>query len=89
MRDPRARPDCFPVEDWREWLRAAHTERPGVLDFACIDCTPEFKARMMAAGKCSWPCVQFFPDPDDASGVVGRRMSLRSARSVFKLKVVE
>lgn len=86
MHDPRKKPDCFPLEDWREWLRLTHIVKPGAIDFACVDCTPEFKEKMMKVGKCSWPCVQFFPDPDDPDGVVGRRISIRSDRSKFKVK---
>jgi len=68
------RPACLTEAEWREWQRAAKAAMPSVLDGVCADCTPEFKAAMLRAGRCEWLCVEFITDEE--GGVTGRRMSL-------------
>ena len=65
---------CFSHAEWKAWTRASYHCRPDARDYACADCTPEFKARMLAERKCMWPCVQFVTEED--GGIRGIRMSL-------------
>jgi len=90
----KLKPACFTDEQWRTWYEnCAHLVN--AVDFACTDCTPQYKERMMKAGKCDWPCVQFFPvkevkkeEGDESHGVMkcddvsvlGRRMSVTQGR---------
>jgi len=67
-------PACFSAEEWQAWTRQALKEPPSKSDWACSDCTPEFKARMTDIGCCDWPCVEFVDDGD--GGLEGKRMSL-------------
>jgi hypothetical protein len=69
----RAQPDCFTDEEWATWSVAARSwfAKPPADHFACIDCTPEFKARMLLEGRCSWPDVVFVQGED---GLEGRRV---------------
>jgi len=74
----KARPACFTAAQWQEWYEhCAHLVNP--IDFACVDCTPQFKERMMRAGKCDWPCVEFFKVGEDEN-IEGRRMSIEEGR---------
>jgi len=54
---------CFTPEQWREWHLAArqvkrHEHRDTAIH-ACMDCTPEYQARMLAQQKCVHPTVYF------------------------------
>lgn len=73
--DPRtqAKLRCFTEAQWEEWS-SKQVIRPNTTDWACLDCDPAFKERMMACGRCDWPCVEFFLMPDGT--MEGRRMSL-------------
>lgn len=60
---PGAMPACWnnPV-NWKEWnrlnvLARDNPDRP--LDNYCADCMPEHKQRMIEAGRCGHPTVQF------------------------------
>lgn len=82
-----ARPACCSPEDWREWSKSKTANYgPNVVDQICVDCTPEYKAKMMAQGRCDWPCVEFFLVPMTHEGrvignsVEGRRMSIKTYR---------
>jgi hypothetical protein len=70
----RERPDCFSKADWDAWSRESRRSVPDSRDHACVDCMPQFKARMMAVGRCSWPCVVFV---EKDGGLEGHRMSLK------------
>jgi hypothetical protein len=69
-----AKPACFSDKEWKEWSKHAERCRPSVVDWACTDCTPEFKAEAQAEGRCSWQCVTFVTNDD--GGIEGRRMSV-------------
>ena len=70
----KSKPDCFTDKQWKVWSSCAGWSKPNTTDWACTDCTPEFKARALEAGKCSWPCVRFYVATD--GGIEGRRMSV-------------
>lgn len=74
----QAKPRCFTSEEWDEWLTSFKGFRPNLLDFACVDCSPEYKIRMMAKGLCDWPCVEFFMMNDGT--MEGRRTSVSGSR---------
>lgn len=67
---------CFTITQWVQWHAAKI--RPNAIDYACVDCSPEFKARMEAKGKCDYPCVKFFMMTDGT--MEGRRMSIPGPR---------
>lgn len=51
-------PECFDgSEEYAAWVAAAVDT--GVVSY-CLDCTLEYKAEMMAAGRCEWPEVRFW-----------------------------
>lgn len=58
-----ARPACWDTTaNWQEWnrLNALARDNPRrPLDHFCTDCTPEFKAKMVAENRCSYPTVRF------------------------------
>lgn len=62
---PKRIPLCWNNKaNWVEWhrlnvLARDNPKRP--LDHFCTDCMPEFKARMVAEGKCEHPTVRFIP----------------------------
>ena len=71
-----SRPSCFTVTQWEEWSAfAMAAARPSLEDYACTDCLPEFKARMMRCGRCDWPETEFVvvEDGPKSSGIEGRR----------------
>jgi hypothetical protein len=74
----QAKPRCFTDEQWADWLSGFRGFRPNLIDFACQDCSPEFKIKAMAAGKCDWPCVEFFMMDDGT--MEGRRTSVPGSR---------
>jgi hypothetical protein len=74
----KAKPACFSDAGWKVWSAGASWCKPTAVDWACTDCTPEFKARALEAGKCSWPCVRFYVATD--GGIEGRRMSVSKRR---------
>lgn len=71
----KAKPDCYSPIEWKKWSASAYFLKPTVDNWGCTDCTPEFKERAMAAGKCNWPCVQFVRTADGS--IEGRRMSVK------------
>jgi hypothetical protein len=60
---PQPMPACWTIpEHWPEWNRLnvlARDNPSKPLDHFCTDCTPEFKERMVAAGRCAFPQVRF------------------------------
>ncbi len=70
-------PACFPSDsDWREYEVLSANARFGsrarkqpLGANPCLDCTPEYQARMLAAGKCAHPETVFIKRRD--SGVEG------------------
>jgi hypothetical protein len=75
----KAKPDCFTDKQWKTWSACAAWCKPNTTDWACTDCTPEFKAAALEAGKCSWPCVRFYRAAD--GGLEGRRTSVRPSEA--------
>ena len=56
------RPACFEPLQWQQWVAAArHTGGVSAGGY-CTDCTPEYKARMQAAGRCEHPEIIFAVD---------------------------
>ena len=82
-----AKPECFNEKQWKQWKSAGGWfAKPNPTDYACLDCMPAFKEKMLDEGRCTWPCVEFFAVDD---GVEGRRMSINGRESrVFKLKPI-
>jgi hypothetical protein len=78
----QAKPDCFTDEQWATWSQAADAAHPHLHDWACTDCTVEFKAEMELQDRCAWPCVQFFRLPDGS--LEGRRMSVKRRTITLK-----
>lgn len=70
------RPLCFTPAQWVSWRNGPGVPNP--IDYACQDCSPDYKARMMRVHRCSWPCVEFFIMPDGT--MEGRRMSIPLSR---------
>lgn len=57
-------PLCFTSrEQYENWLEVARVIRPGSIDH-CTDCTPEYQAKMKAAGRCEYPGTTFAPGKD-------------------------
>lgn len=72
-------PICFESRDqYNSWRWAADRAGGVGLSGYCIDCTPEYQARMIAEGRCSYPATTFKLDEDGE--VVGQR-SLRDKRA--------
>ena len=82
-----AKPSCFSDQQFKLWRSAGGWfAKPNPTDYACLDCMPAFKERMLDEGRCSWPCVEFFAADD---GVEGRRMSINGRENrVFKIKAI-
>jgi hypothetical protein len=82
----KAKPRCATPEVWRDWSKPSLVDAVNVIDWICGDCTPDFKAKMVAAGKCDWPCVEFFLVPITHDGrtigneIQGRRTSIPDYR---------
>jgi hypothetical protein len=80
------RPACCTPEAWEDWSMPAYVDPANSFDWICGDCNPAYKAKMMAQGKCDWPCVEFFLMPIIDNGRVigneiqGRRMSIPNYR---------
>lgn len=57
---------CFPAQtDWTEWHRQRLVAQETPHAFACTDCTPEYRDRMQAEGKCLYgQHVRFETDSD-------------------------
>jgi hypothetical protein len=76
------KPLCWGSErDWIEWNRL--NEQPGAppgkpLDHYCVDCTPDYKDRMCAAGRCGYPDVVF-------SAVMQRKVNPATGRVTLEL----
>lgn len=60
-------PACFESqEQYNQWIEAARSAKacmPYIMQ-ACADCTPEFKQRMEACGRCENRHVEFKEDDD-------------------------
>jgi len=69
----RNTPPCFPTPEifgrWREMARSCNAgiDRDGY----CADCTPQYRDRMVARNRCSYPMTLFEVDQDGM--VKGRR----------------
>jgi len=63
-----AQPDCTDDESFADWLRMRTGKRPDFIPRIgfCEDCTPAFKAAMVAKGLCSNPQVRFAHDKEGA-----------------------
>lgn len=83
-----ARPRCCSESDWADWTKSnASNYAPTVADSICADCSPDYKAKMVAARRCDWPCVEFFLIPITekdgrvtAHSIEGRRTSVKIYR---------
>ena len=57
-----ARPACFDSdEDFAIWQELAYISKTYDPRNYCLDCTPEYKARMESEGRCAHPEVEFKP----------------------------
>ena len=60
---PAAMPLCWDLPaNWAEWQRLnafVRDNSASPLDHYCTDCLPEYKARMVAEGRCGHPETQF------------------------------
>jgi hypothetical protein len=74
-------PRCWDTErNWAEWNRLNEQtgSAPGKpLDHYCTDCTPDYKERMCAAGRCGYPDVVF-------SAVLVRRVNPATGRTTLE-----
>lgn len=59
------KPDCFDTEEqYRIWVTMAKVSHQFTKVQHCLDCTPEYQARMLAAGRCACPEIRFGRDKD-------------------------
>ena len=66
-------PECFTRRAWDAWrdaLRRTDCRRPPA-DVYCEDCTPEYKAWMLRAGRCAHPGTVFVIA--EGEGILGLR----------------
>ena len=59
-------PRCFDSrKQWYRWRVIAISDVSSLNSSAyCADCTPEYQARMIRAGRCEHPGTVFAPDED-------------------------
>jgi len=58
-------PMCTDKETYAAWREAARKSFPGEAGF-CTDCTPDYQAEMIAAGRCENPWIKFDYQEGDA-----------------------
>lgn len=58
--DESGKPACFASqEQWDAWRHAARRSKVSEVSGYCTDCTVEFQAEMVRAGRCRWPSTRF------------------------------
>ena len=75
LRLPMRTPACFDsAAKWKQYHTLATISAEAGFTF-CKDCTPEYKARMVKAGRCAFPGTQFvlLHSGTEDKEVVGRR----------------
>jgi hypothetical protein len=71
-------PKCFTAQQYASWLELAESRWLGGEDYPggyCTDCTPAYRERMKAAGRCDQKRVQFYKNLRlhvSNRGIVGR-----------------
>lgn len=58
-------PMCTDKETYAAWREAARKSFPGEAGF-CTDCTPDYQAEMITAGRCENPWIEFDYQEGDA-----------------------
>jgi hypothetical protein len=68
---PLSYPRCFKSRaQFIDWVHAARVANPGPSGY-CVDCTSEYKEKMLKADRCTYPAVMFRNVKEE--GVIGLR----------------
>ena len=77
-------PECFSRKQWDEWMEVAMSRPPSERNGYCEDCTPEYRDKMKASGKCAYPNTIFVRDKDGF--VYGKRVFDETLQSANKAR---